>query len=622
MDMNNNNNNNNNNHNINNTNMDDSAMMRYLLGKYGLTDLVGMMRSMAANEQGAIMPPATSSSNSHIAMAFEANPSPISFSDASSITGSLYSTCSDTSSFHSLSLAPSPASNHNVMPGHNGAQTSSVRSIGRKVVRRAAGASKRSNLGGIGSAWGNKKTEPFECPFCGERGITVEIKRKNDLKRHFHEFHTNHSVWTCATAGCGLPFEWKSAYTNHLKSCHQGVGPLPDDAMAKTCPQVVFACGFVDCKRIFEAQSDEDADKKAHEYFAHVADHFDGDGLTHRDWSYSARFRNLMRQSPVDEAWKRRVKLSSESPTWQALSSFTLRKMLECRHIPDVQQFVQCASALGYAKKGTPTALPPGFFIPIRGSCQMASVNHRTDRSQTAIDQQMQQQHQQHTVDIPDFSPFETPLPTFPKVEEDATSMSKISMVPAQMNFTPHSLPPDATAWTTPHDPQSAITAPQDLSNTSFLFLDPDDSIITTPNVAHMPLPTAPTNSFGYWTDLLAHQNGYGSMSSSMLGPDDHQQHHQQIHQQVHPMHQQHYTTSRAPDPPIGSNMQQGQQQQQGSAAAQKRRWSMRTSSSGRTVVPLRDSAQGVPYRDSTITNNTDSRPGSIMSSVFHFGGS
>lgn len=32
-----------------NTNMDDSAMMRYLLGKYGLTDLVGMMRSMAAN---------------------------------------------------------------------------------------------------------------------------------------------------------------------------------------------------------------------------------------------------------------------------------------------------------------------------------------------------------------------------------------------------------------------------------------------------------------------------------------------------------------------------------------------------------------------------------------------
>jgi hypothetical protein len=259
--------------------------------------------------------------------------------------------------------------------------------------------------------------------------------------------------------------------------------------MAKTCPQVVFACGFVDCKRIFEAQSDEDADKKAHEYFAHVADHFDGDGLTHRDWSYSARFRNLMRQSPVDEAWKRRVKLSSESPAWQALSTFTLRKMLECRHIPDIQQFVQCASALGYTKKGTPTALPHGFFIPIRGSCQMATVNHRTDRSQAIIDQQLQQQHQQqqqqqhqqqhqqhqqhhqqHAVDIPDFSPFETPLPTFPKVEEDATSMSKISMVPAQMNFTPQTLPPDAAAWTTPHDPQSAITAPQDLSNTSFLL--------------------------------------------------------------------------------------------------------------------------------------------------------
>lgn len=32
-----------------NSNMDDSAMMRYLLGKYGLSDLVGMMRSMAVN---------------------------------------------------------------------------------------------------------------------------------------------------------------------------------------------------------------------------------------------------------------------------------------------------------------------------------------------------------------------------------------------------------------------------------------------------------------------------------------------------------------------------------------------------------------------------------------------
>ncbi|KAL2292793.1 hypothetical protein FJTKL_07859 [Diaporthe vaccinii] len=577
-----------------------------------------------------MVPPVSSSSNSHIAVAFEANPSPISFSDASSITGSLYSTCSDTSSFHSLSLAPSPASNQNVMPGHNPAQTSSVRSIGRKVVRRAAGASKRSNLGGIGSAWGNKKQDPFECPFCGERGITVEIKRKNDLKRHFHEFHTNHSVWTCAAPGCGLPFEWKSAYTNHLKSCHQGVGPLPDDAMAKTCPQVVFACGFQDCKRIFEAQSDEDADKKAHEYFAHVADHFDGDGLTHRDWSYSARFRNLMRQSPVDEAWKRRVKMSSESPAWQALSSFTLRKMLECRHISDVQQFVQCASAMGYAKKDTQPTLPPGFFIPIRATCQMASVNHRANRSQTSLDQQLQQhqqhqhqQHQQHQhqhqqqqgVDIPDFSPFETPLPTFPKVEEDAQSMSKISMVPAPLSFTPQSLPSDAGSWTS-QDPQSAMTAAQDLSNTSFLFLDPDDTIMSTPNLPNMALPTAPTNSFGYWTDLLAQSNGYSNMSASMVVPSDQQQQHGHMHQQ------QHYTTSRAPDPPIGLDMQQGQQQGGMSQASQKRRWSMRTSSSGQTVRPPRESAQGVPYRDSTLTTASESRPGSIMSSVFHFGGS
>lgn len=41
----------------NNNAMDDSAMMRYLLGKYGLTDLVGMLRSMSANGEIAPLKP-------------------------------------------------------------------------------------------------------------------------------------------------------------------------------------------------------------------------------------------------------------------------------------------------------------------------------------------------------------------------------------------------------------------------------------------------------------------------------------------------------------------------------------------------------------------------------------
>lgn len=43
----------------NNNAMDDSAMMRYLLGKYGLTDLVGMLRSMSANGENAPLKPAS-----------------------------------------------------------------------------------------------------------------------------------------------------------------------------------------------------------------------------------------------------------------------------------------------------------------------------------------------------------------------------------------------------------------------------------------------------------------------------------------------------------------------------------------------------------------------------------
>ena len=368
--------------------MDDTALLQYLLGKYPFTDLVHMLRSTAGCgmslrisclEPWLIEPEldpvleatAASGCAGPTSAVVDANPSPVSFSDASSLNGSLYSACSEASTHKApTKIAPKPAT----------VRHSRARSASRKALSKLANS---RTLAKHPCPLPARRKATFECPFCAERCITVEISRKNDLKRHFTEFHSGNSIWPCAVRGCQMIFDWKSAYVVHLKTAHSGEGPLPQEVMADTCPQVVFACGFNDCKRVFEAVSDLDAGQKAHDYFAHVADHFE-DGLTHKNWSYSTRFRNLMRQELVEDAWKRRKKTAQQSPSWQPLSSFTLRKMLECRHIPDIPSFVQWAivlSSMPYCNPRTPQPkLPPQFMISLKELCPFAQYDHRPDR--------------------------------------------------------------------------------------------------------------------------------------------------------------------------------------------------------------------------------------------------
>lgn len=299
----------------------------------------------------------------------DANPSPISFSDASSVNGSLYSACSEVSA-HKVPNTSAPTVRH-----------TRARSTGRKVLSKLPNSRSQTKPTYHAPL---KKKATFECPFCAERCITVEISRKNDLKRHFTEFHANKAVWPCRARGCQMIFDWKSAYVAHLRTAHNGSGYPAEDVMVSTCPQVVFGCGFSNCKRVFEAVSDVDAGQKITDYFAHVAEHFE-DGLTHKDWSFSTRFRNLMRQELVEDAWKQRKKTPQQGTSWQPLSSFTLRKMLECRHLPDIPLFVQWAATLSsmqYSIPGTPQPmLPSQFMIPIKQSCPLAQIDHRSDRS-------------------------------------------------------------------------------------------------------------------------------------------------------------------------------------------------------------------------------------------------
>jgi len=179
-----------------------------------------------------------------------------------------------------------------------------------------------------------------------------------------------------------MVFDWKSAYETHLKDAHQGIHISPDDSVTKTCSQVVFACGFKSCKQVYEAEADHDAESTAAKYFVHVSNHFDT-GATVEDWSYSVRFRNLMRQFLVDEAWKNRVRGKSpqDRHEWQPQTSSVLRKLLETRHVTNANLFVKWAATLGtlsYADRlyGRPM-LPAELSLPSPDTCRMAAFGHK-----------------------------------------------------------------------------------------------------------------------------------------------------------------------------------------------------------------------------------------------------
>lgn len=209
------------------------------------------------------------------------------------------------------------------------------------------------------------------------------IARKWDLKRHFMQFHQTDAQWLCPERGCGMAFDWKSAFELHLKQAHRGVHRPPDEAMVKLCPQVVFACGFTNCKQVFEAPSAQDARRTAKEYFNHVVKHFD-DNLTHRNWSYSTRFRNLLRQRAVAGCWKNLKKEGGQylNPEcqWQPHTSSVLRKLLETRHLPDVTLLVQWAAHLGSKPFSQPWSdvpkLPAKLRLPLEETCNLALEHH------------------------------------------------------------------------------------------------------------------------------------------------------------------------------------------------------------------------------------------------------
>ncbi|KAK4191933.1 hypothetical protein QBC35DRAFT_362611, partial [Podospora australis] len=196
-----------------------------------------------------------------------------------------------------------------------------------KAIKASAGAS---------SPVPTTSNQQFGCPFCAE--VLDEppmISRKPDLKRHFGNFHHNNAQWICPGTSdhdCGMSFDWKQAFEHHLKKSHGVVQYQIDHAMVKLQPQLVFACGFTQCRQVFEASSPAHAEEVVQEYFKHVITHFQFH-ITYHDWSYTTRFRNLMRQRAIDGFWDQRNK-GAGKPEWQPHTSSVLRKMLETSQLP------------------------------------------------------------------------------------------------------------------------------------------------------------------------------------------------------------------------------------------------------------------------------------------------
>ncbi|KAK0715622.1 hypothetical protein B0H67DRAFT_244787 [Lasiosphaeris hirsuta] len=298
------------------------------------------------------------------------SPSGMGYSDTSSIAESAHSGFTSEHDTRSNTSQATAVANPNQRKGHSHRSTGPHRVY--KPTHKAIAPAMPSPLL-------SPRKPSFECPFCWELSIPSSISRKADLKRHFKQFHQNNAQWICPERGCSMAFDWKSAFEAHLKEQHHNAQHPPENHQVKLCHQVVFACGFKECRLVFEASSDDDAEKKGLEYFNHVANHFD-DNLTHRNWSYTVRIRNLMRQAAVDPYWKERKK-GAQDPKWQPHTSSVVRKILETRHFTDIQLLVQWVVHLGanpFCEPYSPIPkLPAELRLPIKENCTMTIDGHR-----------------------------------------------------------------------------------------------------------------------------------------------------------------------------------------------------------------------------------------------------
>ncbi|KAI8220445.1 hypothetical protein K4K57_012508 [Colletotrichum sp. SAR 10_99] len=223
--------------------------------------------------------------------------------------------------------------------------------------------------------------KPIECPMCAVYDVHVGFGRKSDFKKHLLTFHHANALWVCPHPCCRMVFDFEKAYVAHFKSEHGDNCPSPDTTKQDLCPQVVFACGFIGCKEVFESTSDVDASSTAETFFDHLAGHFDKRSAA-SEWTYYHQVQNLLRQRSLKDEWKHTLwdKSARNQLRWQPRSSGDLKKLLECRHLLDVPRILHAAWTLGQTSFSSPEHPAPEFpgvaNRPLLHTCAFSSKGH------------------------------------------------------------------------------------------------------------------------------------------------------------------------------------------------------------------------------------------------------
>ncbi|KAK1585682.1 uncharacterized protein LY79DRAFT_580906 [Colletotrichum navitas] len=235
------------------------------------------------------------------------------------------------------------------------------------------------------------RRKPIECPLCAVYDVRVGFGRKSDFKKHLQNFHNTDCVWACPQRGCRMVLDFEKAFVTHYKIDHGIVHPPPDRVRVELCAQVVFACGFLGCKEVFEAADDSGASAAADRYFDHLAGHFDtrstsggsGGASPSAEWAYYHQIQNLLRQRALKDEWKHTLwdKTARNQLRWQPRSSGDLKKLLECRHLADVPRVLHAAWTLGQSSFSSPEHPPPPVFPgpatrPLRHHCPLTVGGH------------------------------------------------------------------------------------------------------------------------------------------------------------------------------------------------------------------------------------------------------
>ncbi|KAK3988506.1 hypothetical protein QBC44DRAFT_329165 [Cladorrhinum sp. PSN332] len=193
----------------------------------------------------------------------------------------------------------------------------------------------------------------YQCPICaqvkthGLRTIaTSGSTRLGGLLKHLKKHHPFNVQFRCPVDGCGHVFRWEEAWFAHYKEEHGRISLQTPRATPEPYAQLVFACGFKDCEKTFEASGPGDVEDERLRYFNHIKNHCRprGDGYTPGDWSHSRVMRNLMRQKCL----KGKVKDLPEDLHWEIQSSAGVQRMLETRDLSeDIASFVSMVLELG-----------------------------------------------------------------------------------------------------------------------------------------------------------------------------------------------------------------------------------------------------------------------------------